>query len=328
MAKMIDWALWYASQNLDVVPVVPREKNVALPAWEEYQTRCSTISEIKSWWSHTPNANIGLVSGVNNFVTIDVDHNGGAFEQMRDKFPEMFVGRIEQSGSGQGYHIPLFVASLPDFGYDNSKQRPKGNKTWHTKTGDVNIRARWCQAVCPPSVHPSGGIYRFIQQGDIVRAPDLTAVIAWLNELDPSARIVTQRHEQHQNDTPNRMPIKAYFPSVLEAFKMLGYTDPVEQEPNGETRISGHGGLLVDADDSRFYCFSDEVGGDVVDAFGWSRFGARWNRYDKGMFQTVMRDMEKAAGVGEVRELSRVPPMRKTVNVWGPKLKSGYWSRT
>ena len=83
MSTMLQWAKWYSEQNLDVVPVQPHGKAVALPAWEEYQTRCSTPDEIESWWTQMPTANIGIVSGVNNFVTIDIDHDKGAETQMR-----------------------------------------------------------------------------------------------------------------------------------------------------------------------------------------------------------------------------------------------------
>ena len=325
MTTMLDYALRYHDENLDVIPVQPRGKAVDLPAWEEYQTRCSTSAEIKAWWACTPTANIGIVSGVNNFAMIDLDHDSGIYSTMKAKFPQLFSGRIEQSGSGAGYHVPLFVSTLPDLGYDNSKNRPKGNKTWKTKTGNVNIRARWCQAVVPPSIHPSGGVYRFIQKGDIVRAPDLTAVIAWLNEIDPSARIITTKRNASATGQSNKLQIKDYFPAVLGAFAQLGYTDKTEPERGGETRIPGHGGLIVDADDLRWYCFSDECGGDVVDAFGWAKFGTQWDRHNRSMFSAVMRAMEQAAGVGDTRRLVGSQANHPTFNTWGSKLKSDYW---
>ena len=117
-----------------------------------------------------------------------------------------------------------------------------------------------------------------------------------------------------------------FHPSWLHLPK-LGYTDSTEKAANGETRIPNHGGLLVNPDDQRWYCFSDETGGDVVDAFGWARFGARWNRYDKAMFIAIIRDMEKLAGIGDTRQLSRVPAERKSADVWGKQLKSNYWNR-
>ena len=329
MNTMLDWATRYHNEGLDVIPVKPREKAVALREWTEYQTRCSTQAEITSWWTHTPAANIGIVSGVNGFVMIDLDHDTGIYDTMRAKFPSLFSGRIERSGSGNGYHIPMFLAYLPDLGYDTGKDRPKGNKTWHTKTGDINVRSRWCQAVVPPSVHPSGGVYRFIQQGDIVRAPDLASVIAWLNQIDPAARIVTARPKPKSSTHDDaHLPIKNFFPSVIAAFASLGYSD-VQRDANGETRLPGHGGLLVDKDDKRWYCFSDEMGGDVVDAFGWARFGAQWDRYNRQMFSAVMREMESAAGVGVTRTIAQVNQVgRASSSVWGKQLKSNYWSKS
>jgi hypothetical protein len=63
----------------------------------------------------------------------------------------------------------------------------------------------------------------------------------------------------------------------------------------------------------------------VVDAFGWARFGALWNRYDKVMFVAIIRDMESLAGIGDTRQLSNAPAQRKSYSVWGKKMKSDYW---
>lgn len=310
MATFLDWALWYHKDGICVVPVKPMDKAVALSTWDEYHTRQSTIEELRQWWRQMPAANIGLVHGVNNFVSLDFDHDNGIFDKMRQDVPELFAGRIEQSGGGSGYHIPLFVSRLPDLGYDNAKDRPKGNKTWKCQNGqylgDVNIRARWCQTVAPPSIHPSGNKYHFIQKGDIVKLESLDGIIRWLNKYDErQARIVKKVHRtQHAaGDSTN---IKTYFPSVLDVFDRLGLPGQRTNEPAGGIRIHDNGGLVIHQDDTRWYNFSDETGGDVVDAVGWFLFRSSWDRYDKQMFIKVMQKMKEMAGIGEERtELPR-----------------------
>ena len=141
--NLVDHALFYHNHGVCVIPCRPRDKAPALAEWAEYQQRMSTAEEITAWWRSQPLYNIGLVHGVNGFVSIDIDHDAGAFQDLREKFPSLTVGRLEQSGSGQGYHIPIFLEEYPNLGYDNTKDRPKGNRTWKYSGGEINIRARW-----------------------------------------------------------------------------------------------------------------------------------------------------------------------------------------
>ena len=321
--EFLDAALLYNSEGLCVIPVKPRDKAVALPTWDEYHTRMSTVEEINRWFGNGHAYNIGIVHGVNNYITIDIDHDRGILECFRQKYPGLFTGRIEQSGSGEGYHVPLFLDDLPYLGWDNGKQRPKGNRTWKTDKGAVNIRARWCQSVVPPSVHPSGGIYKFIQAGPVARISDLNQVIAWLNSIDPSAHIASRNPVQPVRNGQDNS-IKDYYPSVLEVFASFGFTDK-QAESNGETRILNQGGLVVTEDDQRWYCFSDETGGDVIDAFGWCRFGASWDRYNKQQFRAVMMEMKERVGIDETRIEARITT-RKIYHGFGAGLQKDYWN--
>lgn len=291
MATLAEAACYWHSLGLCVIPVKPRDKAPLLSTWEQFHTRQSTAEEVARWWTQTPDANIGIVHGVNNYITIDIDHDAGMLALLRQAFPKLTAGVIELSGSGEGYHIPMFLTHLPDLGWDNSKERPRGNMTWKTKRGAVNIRCRWCQSVVPPSIHPSGNAYTFIQRGQITRADNLSALITFLNQLDPQP--VRKRQPVSQPVNANGS-IKAHFQDILAVFRSLGFNDATQTEGD-EIRIMGHGGLLVRPDTGMWYCFSDEIGGDAIDAFGWVRFGQRWNRYDKTLFRQILTEMETAA---------------------------------
>jgi hypothetical protein len=323
---MLEDALRLHAEGLCVIPVKPRDKAPLLAEWECYQTRCSTADEIARWWVTTPTANIGIVHGIHNYVALDFDDDAGLFAAMRAKFPDLFAGRIEQSGSGQGYHLPLFVETLPDLGWDNGKDRPKGNKTYRTDQGSVNIRARWCQTVAPPSIHPSGNAYRYIQAGAIIPVVDLRLVMAWLGMLDPKARPVVKRASSIVSPSGGMQDIKAYLPALPELFALLGISGEAQREPNGETRISGHGGLLITADETRWYCFSDETGGDAIDAWGWARFGAAWDRHNRGQFSQVIREIREQFGIGQTRQIVPAVKSPRRAHVWGSRLRSNYWS--
>lgn len=300
---LLEPALNYHKEGLCVIPVIERDKKPAL-AWEEYHTRRSTVEEIKLWWGNGHNYNIGIVHGEvsGNFVTLDIDHDSGLVDEMFNAHPYLFAGRIEQSGSGEGYHIPLKLDQLPDFGIDQKQDRPRGNRTWKTKTGVCNIRARFCQTVCAPSIHPSGNPYRFLQEGPITQVANLDRLIEWLDRLAPpkitTAPAINKPTRPVQSDDLLG-EVKAVWDclSVFDQFTIAGQQ---RKEPNGEIRLLGNGGLLVTEDLQRWYSFADEMGGGVFEAWGYCRFG---NSYDKTRhFRQVLLEMAQAAGI-EVKKI-------------------------
>lgn len=303
---MLAAALQYHSEGLCVIPIRKNEKAPALVAWEEYQARCSTCDEVTGWFGNSNYYNIGIVHGApsRGYVTIDLDHDDGLLDAMRAQFPHLFTGRLEQSGSGKGFHVPLRLDELPDFGTNSKDDRPRGNRTWKTKQGHANVRAQFCQTVVPPSIHPSGNRYRFIQEGPITHIHDLSDVIAWLNELapPPAPRPAPGHRRAASVPAGNDLvsAVRAAWPGALDVFDHFGIVGRTQQERDGETRILGHGGLLVaDTDPTTWYCFADEIGGGVFEAWGWCRFGSAFDK--RRHFRQVLLEMAQAAGIDAAR---------------------------
>lgn len=327
-------ALFYHNEGLCVIPIVYGQKNPAID-WTEYQTRCSTLDEVKRWYGNCQPYNIGIVHGQvsDNFVSIDIDHDNGVTERIKAQFPELFTGRIEQSGSGKGYHIPLRLVELPLFG-DDRHGKPRGNRTWKMDGGMVNIRARDCQTVVPPSLHPSGNRYRFIQKGNITRLPDLTGLVAWLdqNQTKPEHRTLSplaDRSIQPPAADSLLAAVKAAWPDTMAVFKEFGLDSKVEYEENDELRLLGHGGLLVTEDKQKWYCFTDEVGGGPIEAWGWCKFGTG---YSKSRFREVLLDMARVAGIDTARfyrsgDETITPTVTAPDNCYWTRQYEGYWEK-
>lgn len=297
-SPILPHALQYYNEGLNVIPIVEKDKKPALPAWEEYHNRRSNLTEINKWWGNGHNYNIGIVHGEvsGNYVALDLDHDAGLLDAMYEAHSYLFKGRIEQSGSGEGYHIPLRLGTLPDFGMDQKQQRPRGNKTWKTKLGICNVRARFCQTVAPPSIHPSGNPYRYIQNGPIVQISALDNLIEWLNRLAPPPVQTTKPNAPIRETTSDDLvtEVKSYW-NVMKVFDHFTMAGQQRKEPNGEIRLLGNGGLLVTEDLQQFYNFSDEIGGGVFEAWGYCRLGTS---YDKTKhFRQVLLEMAQAAGV-------------------------------
>lgn len=286
---MLKSALCYNSQGICVIPIKPHDKAPAVP-WTCFQSKRSTTSEIQHWFGNGHAYNIGLVHGEvsGNYLTIDIDKDKGIYESIAAVHVHLTKGRIEQSGSYKGFHIPLRSASLPSF----------GNKTWTTPLGIVNIRVRGCQTVAPPSIHPNGNRYRFVQKGNVTEISDLSDFMAWLDVLAP-------KKAAQRTLPPYKPPIQTYggytlvdevkraWPSVLGVFAEFGHTN-TKQEQKGETRVLGNGGLHVNEDDTKWYAFADGIGGSVIEAWGYCQNGS----YDRDKdFKAVLLEMAKAGGV-------------------------------
>ena len=77
---LLDSALWYARQGLPIIPIVPYGKRPIPKDW----THAGTTDEqqIIAWWSETPTANIGLLTGAPSgldVVDVDIKHHEGKY---------------------------------------------------------------------------------------------------------------------------------------------------------------------------------------------------------------------------------------------------------
>lgn len=325
LTKLRAAALWYHSEGLCVIPIVPGDKRPAID-WEVYHAIRSTRDEIKTWWSETP-YNVGVVHGAvsGNMVSIDIDHDGGIFAALNDKFPILSRGRVEQSGSYEGYHIPVRVSRFPDFGLDLKQNRPKGNKTWRTPIGAINIRAQFCQTVIPPSIHPSGNPYRFINKGPIVEIDNLDDVAAWAEGLLPKSAKSANRSPRKTNQAiyGNELldtAIKSW--TTMAIFRHFGVTGKHRSEPNGDTRVLGNGGLLINEESQAWYIFEADEGGGPIEAWAYLTFGS--SEHKRRHLRAILLDMVYAAG-GDVARFYR-PGDENLVDISTPQIETP-WSK-
>lgn len=318
-------AIWYHNEGACVIPIEPGEKKPAID-WEKYHTEKSTLREIKDWWSKAP-YNIGIVHGEvsGGLVSIDIDHDNGIFDSLACKFPQLVAGRIEQSGSQEGYHIPLLLGELPDFGLDARQQRQKGNKTWRTPLGAVNIRAQFCQTVVPPSIHPSGNSYKFIRKGQVTRVRNLDNLISWLTDLLPKSAKQVERKARKTGSTPpaGDTLIKTALSSwtTPDIFAHFGVTGDIRREANGDIRILGNGGLLINPDTSDWYLFEADEGGGQIEAWAYLTFGAAEHKHRH--LRAILLDMVYSAG-GDVARFYR-PGDEKLIDISTPQIEP-MWS--
>jgi hypothetical protein len=124
---------------------------------------------IKSWWTAHPAANIGLTTGV-SFDVIDLDGEAAV-----DALEEALAGKQQLRGpvvaTGHGFHWYV---------------KPTGLRNRAGVLPGVDFRGRGGYVVGPPSRHPDGRRYRWINP----MLDELAAAPAWFLELLAPERTV------------------------------------------------------------------------------------------------------------------------------------------
>jgi hypothetical protein len=76
--KKLKWALWYLeTMKFSVIPIIPGDKKPMI-SWQKYQKERATREQVIAWWTATPDANVGVVTGaISDLGVIDIDSDEG-----------------------------------------------------------------------------------------------------------------------------------------------------------------------------------------------------------------------------------------------------------
>ena len=148
---MLDAARRYARLGWSVIPIQPRGKRPLVP-WVEFQQRIAPVEQIDAWYRRWPDANVGIVTGrISGLVVVDIDpaHGGNdSLEAIAREHGPLREG-LEAATGGGGRH---FYFSHPGVPVPNRVGLYPG----------IDVRGDGGCVVAPPSVHPSGGRYRWV----------------------------------------------------------------------------------------------------------------------------------------------------------------------
>lgn len=123
-----------------------RNKRPLLASWEPYQHRRPTPDELADWHRRFPRANIGIVTGaVSGLVVLDSDGAEGEAALAGRVLPPTPTVR-----TGKGWHR-----------YFAHPGRPAPNAV--RILPGLDVRADGGYVVAPPSIHPSGRRYEWVE---------------------------------------------------------------------------------------------------------------------------------------------------------------------
>lgn len=164
MNKFYNAAVEYAENGIKVFPLVPKQK---IPLTKNGVKDATTnLDQIRRWWMHNPDANVGIAMGESIFG-LDIDYKDGADPK--------FLGRIPKT----------VIAKSPNGGHHAYFKTPKGGiKNGHVIEKGVTIRALGYYFVAPPSVF-GGNFYGWegngLGDGEIQECPE------WIDESSKKA---------------------------------------------------------------------------------------------------------------------------------------------
>ncbi len=166
-ASMLDAALWYAAHGWAVFPCAPRDKEPLIPRWKGghgVYDATTDQEQIRAWWGQWPNANIGLALREED-VVVDLDAEE-ALEVLR----------------AQGWTLPATACSRTARGWHYLYRLPEGVRLRNGATAleHVEIKALGGYIMAPPSVHPTGVVYRWVT---VPKPENIAAAPQWLVDL-------------------------------------------------------------------------------------------------------------------------------------------------
>lgn len=147
LKSTLDYARMYVSKGYPVIPIKYKDKEPATLSWKEYQDRLPTDEELISWFADGSKYNIAIVTGrVSGIVAVDLDSPKAVKFAKVNNFP---LSPLSQTG--KGYHI---IYRYKD-GVRNFQKRDD--------LPDIDLRGDGGYIVVEPSIHPSGGQYRWVE---------------------------------------------------------------------------------------------------------------------------------------------------------------------
>ena len=162
MTGLLDAALAYAARGWRVLPLRPRTK---IPATAHGLHDATTDEEtIRAWWDEDPARNVGVATGAESGIVVADLDDAGASAWWREQWPGTLIC-YQRTGRGE-----QVVLRHPGGQVRNSASRVHPG---------VDIRGDGGYVVAPPSVHPSGAVYEWVDDAEPAAVPPaLEALLA------------------------------------------------------------------------------------------------------------------------------------------------------
>ena len=169
---MLEYAIKYMQLGWSVIPLKPKDKR-PMVKWKNRQTDRATEDEIRVWWKKYPNSNIGIVTGkISGLDVVDLD-GPNAQELLESEMGASLPQSVRQKTGRAGGGLQIFLQ------YHGGGLKTKAGCLSDGNGNEVDLKTDGGIAVVPPSIHPSGRRYEWIEEP----TDDLAKIATWPSEL-------------------------------------------------------------------------------------------------------------------------------------------------
>ena len=253
---LLSAAIAYAERGWRVFPLQPRDK-IPFPKSRGFKEASSVRSEVLRWWQAVPDANIGLATG-EPFDVLDID-SADSMPTVRDVLGADYRHSGPLVVTGKGWH--LYFEALGT-----------GNRAG-LLGGKVDYRGTGGYVVAPPSIHPSGRVYRWddnrpMETGlpvvpeslrSVVTKPEpRTAEPGAIQRIDGTGKLILGRRGEIAHERPDILMVAA-------SLGLMTFTKGVNQVTNCIFHEDPGPSMVLYPRQNKFYCYGCEAHGDSWD---------------------------------------------------------------
>jgi hypothetical protein len=178
--QVLGAALGYSGRGFSTVPLKPKSKKPGI-AWEKYQSEKAGEETLQKWFGNGVPNNVGIVTGkVSGIAVVDYDSEEAiAWGKAKGVFG---LGPVARTAKGCHEYF-LWV---------------DGAKTWSRRFPGVDFRAEGGLVVAPPSIHPSGKKYRWVEGRGLDEVPMVPPPEIFLTEGEREASAKKPLRDEYQ----------------------------------------------------------------------------------------------------------------------------------
>ena len=170
--------------GFSVIPIIPGQKK-PIVSWQQYQKQKPTKEQIVSWWSQTPQANVGIVTGeVSDLFVVDIDTEEGQQNLLQYGFEKIITPTVSTPRGGQHLYFKYPQGTNITIGAGKIK--------------GTDFRGNGGYVLAPPSCNDKGKKYTWV----IDLQTDLSGLtFPYINIINSSSvyRSVTRSEIQEKN---------------------------------------------------------------------------------------------------------------------------------
>jgi putative DNA primase/helicase len=144
--SVLEWAREYRDKGFSVIPIKPKDK-APMIKWAQYQNRLATDKELELWFGNGSENNIGIVTGkISGIDVLDLDSKDSVQYAEENEFLNTPLVK-----TGKGFHC-----------YCRHKDGVRNFQKRDNLPG-IDLRGDGGYVVAPPSIHPSGLQYQWVE---------------------------------------------------------------------------------------------------------------------------------------------------------------------